>query len=366
VLAKVRSLVHEVVEGDFDQIEVYEQKLAALEAFVAEQARREVQGEGDSAELLAEREDEQRLRHVYAQRLAGELKDLAAPPFVRDFISRVWSQVLLRASALGDSARIQRLRAAGSALVLSVQPKPSPAHRKIFLAELPRLMQDLTEGMNLIGWPDPQRRAFFGQLMPAHAEALKSPAMRQLDLNLMARQVDGALERPLPSRDELKNLPVLSEEIAAPVLSQEEAKRVGLVEESAVNWDGKIDIDLDAAEAVPAQPEAPAPGLPAVADAPEVTQGRALADNIQIGFAYQMHLDDSWRKVRLSHVSPGRSFFMFTQGSRHKKTVSLTQRMLVRLCETGRLRAFEQSTLMERATERARRQLASLGAGARN
>ena len=62
----------------------------------------------------------------------------------------------------------------------------------------------------------------------------------------------------------------------------------------------------------------------------------------------------------LSHVSPGRSFFIFTQGARHKKTVSLTQRMLLRLCETGRLRAFENSTLIERATARARRQLATL------
>jgi hypothetical protein len=59
---------------------------------------------------------------------------------------------------------------------MSVQPKPTPAQRKAFLAELPKLMQDLNEGMNLIGWPEAQRRAFFGQLMPAHAEALKSQA----------------------------------------------------------------------------------------------------------------------------------------------------------------------------------------------
>ena len=95
-------------------------------------------------------------------------------------------------------------------------------------------------------------------------------------------------------------------------------------------------------------------------DAPEATQGRELAEHIQIGFAYQMHLQDAWQKVRLSHVSPGRSFFIFTHGGRHKKTVSLTQRMVVRLCEAGRLRAFENSTLIERATERARRQLATL------
>ena len=373
-LAKVRSLINEVVEGDFDQIEIYEQKLTALEAFVADQALREGQAEGDVAALLAEKEDEMRLRQLYAQRLAGDLKDVAVPAFVRDFVSRVWSQVLLRADAsVGkdggpDGEMALRLRTAGRELMLSVQPKPTPTHRKTFLAGLPKLMQDLTEGMNLIGWPDAMRRSFFGQLMPAHAEALKSPAGRQLDLNLMARQVEGALQRPLPSKDELRAiaaLPVLTDEMSAPNMSREEVLRVGLVEESAVNWSGTVDIDLGAdADTPPAQAEPAAPGLPAITEAPEATQGRELADHIQVGFAYQMHLQDSWQKVRLSHVSPGRSFFIFTHGGRHKKTVSLTQRMVLRLCDTGRLRAFENATLIERATERARRQLATLAAPA--
>ncbi len=365
-LAEVRTLINDVVEGDFDQIEVYEQKLAKLEAFVTAQNTQEVQAQGDAAELLSAKEDELRLRQLYAQRLAGDLKDVAVPAFVRDFVSRVWSQALLRAEAKEgvDGALTQKLRRAGRELMLSVQPKPSSAHRKAFLAELPGLMRDLTEGMNLIGWPEAQRRAFFGQLMPAHADALKSPAGRQLDLNLMARQVEGALRRPTPSKDELKAvaaLPVLHEELALPNLSAEEAQRVGLVQESAVNWDGKVDIDLNAqAEAAAISNEPAAPGLPAITGKAEATHGAELADNIQIGFAYQMHLNDDWQKVRLSHVSPGRSFFIFTQGSRHKKTVSLTQRMLLRLCETGRLRAFETSTLLERATDRARRQLAGI------
>ncbi len=367
-LAKVRALVQEVVEGEFDQIEVYQQKLLALEAFVAEQSLRDAQSDGGAAALLQEKEDELRLRQLYADRLAGELKDITGPTFVRDFVSRVWSQVLLRAAANGgaDGAQAQKLRRVGSELMLSVQPKPTPTHRKAFLAALPKLMQDLTEGMNLIGWPEPQRRAFFGQLMPAHAEALKSAAVRQLDLNLMAKQVEGALQRPVPSAEELRAqpvLPVLNDEVSAPQLSAAEAKRVGLLEDAAVNWTGNIDIDLAAEpEAPPPSTEPAAPGLPAMTEAAEATQGRELVDNIQIGFAYQMHLKDKWEKVRLAHVSPGRSFFMFTHGKRHKETVSLTQRMLIKLCETGRLRAYEQSTLIERATERARRQLATLTA----
>jgi hypothetical protein len=38
----------------------------------------------------------------------------------------------------------------------------------------------------------------------------------------------------------------------------------------------------------------------------------------------------------------------------------MTARMLARMCDTGRLRAFENAYLIERATVRARKQLAAL------
>ena len=368
-LGKIKALIHEVVEGDFDQIELYEQKLAALEAVTTELAGSDSPDQGATAALLTEKEDQQRLRQLYAQRVEGELKGVQAPDFLRDFLARVWSQVLLRAAEHdgAEGALVQRLRSAGRELYLSVQPKPTPALRKAFLAQLPKLMQELTEGMNLVAWPEADRRRFFGLLMPAHAEALKNTGGSQLEINLMARQVEGALRKPPPTRDELRSahLPVLTEEVAAVPFSAEEAQRVGLVQETAVDWNGEVDIDLgaqadaaEAAEAASATP--PMPGLPAITEPAEPTEGRALAEHLEIGFAYQMHLDDKWQKVKLTHISPARSFYIFTHGGRHKKTVSLTQRMLVRLCETGRLRAYESAYLIERATARARRQLAAL------
>ncbi len=371
-LNKVRALVQEVAEGDFDRIEIYEQKLAALEAFTTELASGNDQGQREAAALLSEKEDQQRLRELYAQRLAGELKDLDAPPFLRAFLADVWSQVLLRASEQDgpNGPLAQRLRHAGRELFLSVQPKATAQLRKGFLAELPKLMQELTEGMNLIAWPEAQRRAFFGQLMPCHAEALKTTTGRTLEINLMAKQIDGALLRPPPSRAELAAAPLPSAaalaSAAPPQLTAEEAERVGLVQESAVDWSGTVDIDLGAtmggetAAAIEAEPSLP--GLPEHTEAAEPTEGRALADLVQVGYPYQMHVDNAWQKVRLSHVSAARSFFIFTHGGKHSKTVSLTQRMLVRLCEAGRLKAFETSYLVERATARARRQLAGLSA----
>lgn len=234
------------------------------------------------------------------------------------------------------------------------------------MLQLPTLMKELNEGMDLIGWPESAKKSFFGLLLPAHAESLKGQAMRTLDFNLLARQVDTALGEAMPSADELPpphaHLPVLRDEVIEARFSAEEAQRIGLVDEAAIDWDGKVDIDLGA-EPAPADGELDIAGLPK-AEAAEPSSGKSLADHVQIGFAYQMHLDDKWQKVRLSHVSPGRAFFVFTRGSRHKQSISMTHRMLVRLCDTGRMRAFENGYLIERATARARRQLAALGAGA--
>jgi Protein of unknown function (DUF1631) len=288
---------------------------------------------------------------------------LSVPEFVRDFLSQVWSQVLLKA-ALGDTpegARVRRMRHAGRELFMSVQPKAEPAQRKAFLIQLPKLMKELNEGMDLIGWPESAKKTFFGLLLPAHAQSLKGEGLRTLDFNLLARQVDGVFDTPVPKVGELPpgiHLPVLTEEAILPNFSPEEAQRIGLVEESSVDWDGTVDIELGA-EAPITEVDIAIDGLPAP-EPVEPMQGGSLAEHVQIGFAYQMHLEGDWQKVRLSHVSPGRTFFVFTRGKRHKQTISLTHRMLVRLCESKRLRAFESAYLLERATARARRQLSAL------
>ena len=382
-ISKAGALVQEVVEGDFEQIALYEEKLAALEAFVALQQTEALAHAGnDAAALVSQKEDELRLQQLYAERLAGDLRSVSAPLFVLDFLSRVWSQVLLTAQAqdtrtVPPGQLAAKLHPVARELVLSVQPKTTPAQRKALLSELPRLMLAVTDGMELVGWPQQQRREFFGQLMPAHAEALKATGSRQLDINLTMRQVDGALSRPPPSRADLAPcyvVPVLRDVLVPAKFSAEEAERIGLVDEASVQWDGQLDINVDelaaqaaeAAEAAQAQlPQVTLPGMPEWAVDAEHLSGRELADQVQIGSAYQMHLEGEWHKVRLSHVSAGRNFFIFTRGARHQKMMSLTHRMLVRLCEAERFRAIETRTLLERATVRARQQLAELAASSK-
>jgi hypothetical protein len=364
-LARVSALVQDIVEGEFDQMALYEEKLSELEAFIREQTAQTAAEHADVAQLLGGKEADLRIQQRYMRALQSQLNSLSLQDFLRDFLAQVWSQVqvLTLAQDGPQSERAQRMKRTARELVLSVQPKGAPQLRKEFLVKLPGLMKDLNEGLDLIRWPEPAKKEFFAKLLPAHAESLKSApltdfARRQLDFQL--DQVDKVA---VPTREEVARdvAPVLFNDQSAGVVqfSDQEAQSAGLVEEAAVDWDGSVDIDLSGGDEAVSTAEVdinldtPAPP----------TAGPQLVAHIQPGVAYQMYLNDAWKKVRLSWVSPGRTFFIFTYGRMYKQTISVTSRTLAKLCETSRFKAFEQAELIERATARARKQLAALGVG---
>lgn len=365
-LAQVRELVQEVALGDFDRMDVYANKLDALEAFISEQTAKALQAQGNAAAVVERKETDLRLQQRYMQQLQSSLAGVPMPEFLRSFLAQVWSQAIVLASRDGsaDAQRETRFRQAARDLVISVQPKGGTAQRQAFLSQLPSLMRTLNEGMDLIRWPEDARKSFFGELLPAHADSLKGQGLSPLDYNLLAKQLEGVFGCAPPSEQDLPaggQVSVPAELDIGERLSPEEAKRLGLVDESRVDWSGQVDIDLSA-EAPLQAVDVSIDGLPS-AEAPEPSEGELLIEHLQLGFAYQMNTGEAWRKVRLAHISAGRSFFIFTQGSKHQETVTMTARMLRKMCESGRLKAFENAYLLERATARTRKQLAELSKG---
>ena len=365
LVRRIRDAVHDIVHGDFEQPALYQRTLADLEQFVAEMGRREIEHEGAQPQLLAEREADLQVQLRTARAVRAELQPLPVPGFLRDFVSDVWSRVLLARARDGslDGEAARDARQVVRELLLSVQPKGTPEQRKDFVSRLPRLMQAITTGLDEIGWPAAARHDFFGQLLPAHAQSLRGDAMRTLDHNLLVRQIELALDAALArgrqsdARGGTAAIPLDS--APAPLMSSLEASSVGLVAEDQVDWSGPLHEPEVGASAPLDADELAIEGLPRP-EPPEPTQGRSLADHLQVGVVYRMHLEGEWHQVRLTHVSPGRVFYVFARGRRHRRVISLTHRMLVRMCESGRLRALEAAYLLERATARARQQLERL------
>lgn len=363
-LALVRELIQDIVSGDFDRMDLYDAKLNQLEQFIAEQTAQALKAQGDAAGLVERKETELRLQQRYMQQLQQAMANVDMRDFLREFLTQTWSQVLVHASRNPDldAGLVERLRNMGRDLVLSVQPKTSPQQRQAFLASLPVLMRTLNDGLDLVRWPESERKKFFAELLPAHADSLKGQALSPLEYNLLAKQLETVFGIAPPREQDLPAHTPLDLDLTER-LTDEEAHRLGLVEDQQVDWDGHLDIDLSGDEQGPLMAvDISIDGLPAAEEAPEPTGGVLLLEHLQLGFAYQMNRDNKWIKVRLAHISGGRSFFIFTHGDRHQGTLTMTSRMLHKMCEGGRLRAFESAYLLERATARARKQLAALSA----
>lgn len=370
-LERVTALVNEIVDGDFDRMEQYEAKLAELESFISAESERDAAENAAVAALLAGKEADLRVQQRYMQILKRELLDVEMPEFVRDFLSQVWSQVQVMAVAKGgpDSPLAQRMKRVSHDLTMSVQPKGSPQLRKEFLLKLPQLMKDLNEGLAMIQWAESAKQQFFAQLLPAHAACLKEAPAHDLTQRLLEHRLQQVEQIAIPTREEAADvsLPTPVENLDAPsvvtvasALTPEEVRQAGFVPEAAIAADLDINLDLPG-EADPTLGE-----IDINLDAPPPpSAGLQLVHHIQKGTPYQMLMKGKWSKVRLTWVSEGRTFFIFTHGQLHKQTISLTGRTLAKMCESGRFKAFEQAELIERATVRARRQLAALGGGQR-
>ena len=115
-LSRVRELVQEIVEGDFDQIELYEAKLAELESFIAEQTEGEVeQKSGAVDDARGQGVRAARAAALHAAAAVGARRRWRCRPTCATSWPQVWSQALVLAVA----PRRRRLRPRASASAAS-------------------------------------------------------------------------------------------------------------------------------------------------------------------------------------------------------------------------------------------------------
>src|SRR5690606_35592797 len=151
---------------------VFEEALRRLEVIAMSESERrvarlqEITRQAEYEDALARAQDE--AREAIADRL-----DDSTPVFVREFLYRWWADVLAFARVDGNDPQVefQRVLRLAEHLLWSVAPKGAEEIARL-ASMLPRLINGLLKGLQVVSPPDEEREAFFNELLAWHTQAI--------------------------------------------------------------------------------------------------------------------------------------------------------------------------------------------------
>lgn len=298
-------------------IEDQEPFAQALDQLLSTWATREKKREEERLRAVeALRHAEQ--RNLLAARMSHEMRLLpemdAIPAEVAHFLLGPWAQVMAQAR-LDDrsgSSDPGRYREAVDALIWSAQPQLTSINLGRLARLVPKLLARLHAGLDAIGYPQADTRAFFDLLMELHQQAFVPGRAAQAATTTASA----------PAR---KNAPTL--ETDEPWLAPSEAAESGFMEEP---------MDLPPTGAANDAAHRPDTGT-----VPQL--------EITIGTWVNLLVGDKWERTQLSWIGSHGNLFLFTNTYGH--TQSMTRRVLDKRVARGALRIISGQTVVEGALD---------------
>ncbi|OLC67598.1 MAG: hypothetical protein AUH79_04140 [Betaproteobacteria bacterium 13_1_40CM_4_64_4] len=310
---KVDQLVHRVLDEFTDDISLFDELRKDLEAFLAEEEKSAEATIQTTAEEINQRDRQEIARVVSRSELEKRLETHTVPNFLGGFLRDNWITTLEQLHLQGgeESEAWASALATLDDLVWSVQPKRTSEERKKLVAMLPNLLKRLHGGLQNVGWEAGERERFMGNLVEAHAAAVK-PSLASM---------------PMPTT-------AVAEAAAA---AAEEANAKGDVETATKA--------RALAEAMaPAPPPAPEPMIEVVQD-----HFAELAATLERGMWIEFEGEGGQLAfAKLAWVSPLRGTYLFTN-RQGQKAVSLTADELADRFRNDRARLVEAEPLVDRA-----------------
>ncbi|HEX2389892.1 MAG TPA: DUF1631 family protein, partial [Casimicrobiaceae bacterium] len=312
----IDRIVHRIIDGFGDNLGIFDELRAELEAFLAAEEQVAEANFATTAEEINEGDRKDLAGVVAKSEIERRVESYPLPHFLAEFLRRKWQHTLeviyLRegedSDAWGSSV------ATLEDLVWSVQPKKTPEDRKHLVALLPSLLKRLAAGVPGPQWAPGEREAFMSNLVEAHAAAVK-PSL-------------AAVPSPTAAVAE------------AAKAEAEAAKAVG---------------DADKAARAEALAAAMAPAEPAMPDAGDAVlddEYLEIARSMDRGMWVEFEDDDGQLSfAKLAWVSPLRGNYLFTnrQGQR---ALSMTAEALAEQFRANRARLVEAEPLIDRAFTR--------------
>ena len=262
---------------------VYEEFQKFLAKYLTEQ------GSNQKVVSVAQQvEQKETLAIQYTIEMRNMLKDMPVRDEIRDYLFKVWAEVLAVAAVRKGPQHADTLTLKKSAadLVWAASAKPNRADRAKVIQELPNLLLRLRSGMTLLAMPPSEQEAHIKKVSDTLADAFlsKTQAIPQAQIDAMAQRL-GNLE-DFVSEDGLGDLPLDAESIEM-----------------------MLGIDASAIEVVANGGSRPTAAMLAWAQELQVGSWFTLDHNKQIN-----HVQFAWRSDRkhlnLFASSSGRSFLI--------------------------------------------------------
>jgi hypothetical protein len=310
---KMGAIVHRILDEFSDDLAIFDELRADLEAFLAEEEKNAEANITSSAEEINLRDRAEIAANVARGEIERRIEGSPVPKFLAGFLRERWHPSMARvyATAGDDSEAWGATVSTLEDLVWSVQPKRTSEDRKHLVALLPSLLKRLTSGVQGHAWPPEAREAFMSNLVEAHAAAVKPTYAH--------------VESPTAA-------------VAEAAKAQAEVAKAAGDERAALQAEAL-------AEAMsPAEPAEPV-------EEPEVLEDQYLeiARSLERGMWIEFEADDGHLAfAKLAWVSPLRGTYLFTN-RQGQKALSMTAEELAERFRADRARPVEAEPLLDRA-----------------
>jgi hypothetical protein len=308
----IERIVRRVIDGFAENLAIFDELRAELEAFLASEERHAEENFSSTADAINE-DDRKDLASVIAKsEIERRVETYPVPRFLAQFLRTRW-QATLEDVYLRDGDESERWTSGVATLedlVWSVQPKRTPEDRKHLVALLPSLLKRLAAGVPPKQWAGGEREAFMANLVEAHAAAVK-PSLAS---------------------------------VASPTAAvAEAAKAEAQVAKAAGN--------AEAAARAEALAQAMAPAEPVMPDGAAVLEDEYLEIARSLDRGTWVEFEDADAQLsfaKLAWISPLRGTYLFTN-RQGQKALSMTAEDLALQFRANRARLVEAEPLIDRA-----------------
>jgi hypothetical protein len=240
-----------------------------------------------------------------------------------DFLIKVWSRVLVCVSE-NDAIDIQPYRDVIPDLIWSVQAELDASERSTLMRLLPKLVQRVKTGLQLLLMSENEARQVMDELVAMHAEVL-----RTIQANPMKRSIGLASLQQHFSSLHIGSAPVVAMEIHAPTVPDERLKAALL--QFGVSAHLHLDSDL---------------GTLLSSDA------KWLGD-MQAGTAVEYWMNGSYLSATLMWVDAQQSFYLFklNEGEEAPRLLIYSSIALIKALREGSVGMMEFAPIFDRAME---------------